>query len=72
MGILAETGIDGVAQHGVDASITETIIHRAHNLGVRTVAEEVEAKARYHFLEARGCDELQGYLYSQPLEFAAF
>jgi len=61
-----------VAQHGVDASVTEMIIHRAHNLGMRTVAEGVEAKAQRRFLEARGYDELQGYLYSQPLEFAAF
>ena len=39
---------------------------------MRTVAEGVEGEAQRGFLKARGCDELQGYLYSQPLDFAAF
>jgi len=64
--------VDDVADQGADASIAEAIIRMAHSLGMQTVAEGVEAVAQREFLEAHGCDKLQGYLYSQALEFGAF
>ncbi|MBV0932603.1 EAL domain-containing protein [Marinobacterium weihaiense] len=49
-----------------DRVIVETIIVLAHSLGLQVVAEGVETRAQADFLRARGCDELQGYLFSAP------
>lgn len=40
----------------------------AHGLGLKVVAEGVEQEEQYDFLEEQGCDIIQGYLFSQPIE----
>jgi diguanylate cyclase len=50
-----------------DAAIITAIIALAHSLKLRVVAEGVETEAQRAFLEARGCDEFQGYLVSRPV-----
>ena len=64
--------VDGVAVPGADAAIVEAIIHMAHSLGMSVVAEGVEDVAQRDFLREHGCDLLQGYLYSRPLDLAGF
>lgn len=64
--------VDGVVAPGVDGAIVEAIIHMAHSLGISVVAEGVECPDQRDSLAARGCDLLQGYLYSPPLDFDAF
>ena len=57
------------------SAITLAIIALAHSLGLRAVAEGVETEAQLEFLKERGCDEVQGYLFSPPvpaLKFAQF
>ncbi|MEQ8661965.1 MAG: EAL domain-containing protein, partial [Gammaproteobacteria bacterium] len=49
-----------------DAAIVRTVISMAQGLGLRTVAEGVETAAQLEFLRAAGCDELQGYYFSEP------
>jgi EAL domain-containing protein (putative c-di-GMP-specific phosphodiesterase class I) len=47
----------------------------AHSLGFLTIAEGVETLEQLDFLREHGCDEIQGYYYSKPLdteEFFAF
>jgi EAL domain-containing protein (putative c-di-GMP-specific phosphodiesterase class I) len=39
----------------------------AHSLGVQTLAEGVETPGQLEFLRERGCDEVQGYYFSQPV-----
>jgi len=48
--------------------ILKAIIQMAHGLGLQVTAEGVEQAVQYDFLEAQGCDVLQGYLFSPPLE----
>ncbi len=48
--------------------ILKAIIQMAHGLGLRVIAEGVEQAEQYDYLEAQGCDVLQGYLFSPPLE----
>ncbi|WP_404422440.1 EAL domain-containing protein [Thalassospira australica] len=49
-----------------DAAITNTIIIMGHNLGLKVVAEGVETKEQLEFLREHGCDEIQGFLISEP------
>ncbi|HEX7953655.1 MAG TPA: EAL domain-containing protein, partial [Burkholderiales bacterium] len=55
-----------------DASITRSIIAMAHNMKLEVVAEGVETESQLTFLHGYGCDEIQGYLYSEPLDADAF
>ena len=55
-----------------DALITRSIIAMAHNMKLEVVAEGVETESQLAFLHAYGCDEIQGYLYSEPLDAEAF
>jgi len=48
--------------------ILKAIIQMAHGLGLKVTAEGVEQVVQYDFLEEQGCDVLQGYLFSPPLE----
>jgi EAL domain-containing protein (putative c-di-GMP-specific phosphodiesterase class I) len=55
-----------------DAAITASISALARSLGVGLVAEGVENEAQVQFLQDKGCDELQGFLFSKPLPPEAF
>lgn len=48
-------------------AIFEAIVAMGHILGMKVVAEGVETLAQLDLLEKVGCDEYQGYLYSEPL-----
>ena len=50
-----------------DAKIVRSTIDLAHGLGLKVVAEGVEAEAHVEALAAFGCDVGQGYLFSKPL-----
>ena len=50
-----------------DAALTSAIITMVHGLKLQVVAEGVETEEQAHFLIARQCDEMQGYLFSRPL-----
>jgi diguanylate cyclase (GGDEF)-like protein/PAS domain S-box-containing protein len=50
-----------------DKAIVGAIISMAHSLGVQTLAEGVETPGQLEFLRERGCDEVQGYYFSQPV-----
>lgn len=51
-----------------DEAITATIITMAHSLGLNVVAEGVETAEQLIYLNEQGCDEIQGYWLSMPLE----
>ena len=63
--------IRGLGDGTEDAAITQAIIAMAHSLGLKVVAEGVENQVQLDFLKANGCDEVQGYLISRPLEAGA-
>jgi EAL domain-containing protein (putative c-di-GMP-specific phosphodiesterase class I) len=50
-----------------DAAIVDTIIVMAHTLGMRVVAEGIETSEQWDYLRERGCDEAQGYLFSEAV-----
>jgi EAL domain-containing protein (putative c-di-GMP-specific phosphodiesterase class I) len=47
-------------------SITKALISMAKTLKFRIIAEGVETKEQNDFLLAEGCDEFQGYIFSEP------
>ena len=64
--------IDDVPASQHDSTIAKAIISLAHNLNLSVIAEGVETHAQLGFLAENGCDEIQGYLLSRPLDAAAF
>lgn len=55
-----------------DRAIVTAIIQMAHSIGLKTIAEGVETAEQLAFLEAQGCDEVQGYFFRRPLEVKDF
>lgn len=49
-------------------SLTEAIISMAQKLNIKTLAEGVETKEQLDYLTKSGCDYLQGYYLSVPLD----
>jgi len=55
-----------------DAALTSAILAMAQNLRIGVVAEGVETLEQAEFLRKRGCDELQGFLFSKPVPAVDF
>jgi CheY-like chemotaxis protein len=55
-----------------DATIALAVIAIARSLGLTSVAEGVETFAQLNYLAQNHCDEMQGYLFSAPLNSETF
>ncbi|MBD2578224.1 GGDEF domain-containing response regulator [Oscillatoria sp. FACHB-1406] len=64
--------IQNLVDNYANQAIISAIIQMAHALGIKVVAEGVETEAELDFLCAHHCDEIQGYIFSQPLSAARF
>lgn len=51
-----------------EASIVTAMISLGRSLNLRVVAEGVETQEELAFLQARECDEAQGFYFSRPLD----
>ena len=51
-----------------DVAIVTAIVQMGHSLQLRTVAEGVETPAQQELLRQLGCDMVQGFLVSRPLD----
>jgi diguanylate cyclase (GGDEF)-like protein/PAS domain S-box-containing protein len=54
------------------AAIVTAIIAMAHSLRLKVIAEGVEDTEQMNFLRRHGCDQMQGYLITPPVNAAAF
>jgi EAL domain-containing protein (putative c-di-GMP-specific phosphodiesterase class I) len=59
--------ITGLANSEHDQKLVRAVIHMAHDLGYRVVAEGIENSAAYDMLAAWKCDEAQGFHVAHPL-----
>lgn len=53
-------------------AITETIIDLAHNLHLTVIAEGVSTEEQLEILYHQGCDQIQGFYISEPLDTENF
>lgn len=66
------TFINNIPHDADDVAIALAIINLAHNLDLEVVAEGVETEHQAHFLVKQGCDMLQGFCFSKPVDAHAF
>ena len=62
----------GLPHEENDCAIARAIVTMAQQLRQEIVAEGVETTEQMDFLRGLGCDQLQGYLFSQPVPAADF
>jgi diguanylate cyclase (GGDEF)-like protein/PAS domain S-box-containing protein len=59
--------IRGLADDPDDQEIVRVVVDMAHHMKMKVVAEGVETEEQLSFLREYGCDEMQGFLFSEPL-----
>jgi len=64
--------IDPIVDRYDGAQIATAVFALARSFNMVSIAEGVETQEQLEALRMRGCDEIQGYLVSQPLDAAAF
>jgi len=50
-----------------DEAVVRTIINLAHSLRLTVIAEGVETKEQMEILHTHGCDQIQGFYFSEPI-----
>ena len=55
-----------------DAAVVDAIVAMAHALSMTVIAEGVETTAQQEYLVGRGCQQGQGYLFSEPVPVHQF
>jgi diguanylate cyclase (GGDEF)-like protein len=58
--------IVGIGENAGDEAIIRTILELARSLQLTTVAEGVDAAVQLAFLQAHGCEQIQGFFFGKP------
>jgi diguanylate cyclase len=59
--------LESMEATGESAILVHSIVHLGRALGLTVTAEGVETAEQHRFLQALGCHQLQGYLFSKPV-----
>lgn len=59
--------IDSIETNVYDEQLVDTMIQLAHNKDIQAIAEGVESQIQLERLQNLGCDMVQGYLFSKPI-----
>ena len=63
--------MQNIIEDSSKAVLATAILTMAHGLDLKVIAEGVETEEQLAFLRERGCDEIQGYLFSPPISAEA-
>ena len=64
--------VSGIPRHRDSVVISRAIVAMAASLDMTVTAEGVETLEQAEFLQAAGCDKLQGFLFGPPMTAAAY
>jgi EAL domain-containing protein (putative c-di-GMP-specific phosphodiesterase class I) len=64
--------VQEVEVSAADRAIVSAVIGMARGLRLRVTAEGVETEAQLSFLREQGCEEVQGFLFGEPVRATAF
>ena len=56
--------------HTPDKKLVMAMVNLAHSIDLQVVAEGVETESQFAFLQAAGCNLIQGYLLGRPMSAA--
>ena len=59
--------VEHTREPGPQQAICAAVIAMSRELGITVIAEGVESKLQVEFLKERGCDAVQGFLFTEPL-----
>ncbi len=59
--------VEGIREPGMQQSLCSAMIAMSRELGLSVIAEGVESELQVEFLREKGCDAVQGFLYTEPL-----
>ncbi len=59
--------LESMEATGESAILVHSIVHLGRALGLTVTAEGVETREQHRFLQALGCHQLQGFLFSRPV-----
>ncbi len=59
--------VSNMGQRGENSEIVRTIVTLARNLGIDVIAEGVETEEQLALLRAIGCEQVQGFFFSEPV-----
>jgi diguanylate cyclase (GGDEF)-like protein len=62
----------GTGADAEDGILAQAIISLGHAMHLKVIAEGVETDAQVHFLKRHGCDQVQGFLYGEPVPAGEF
>ncbi|MDM8545071.1 two-component system response regulator [Candidatus Venteria ishoeyi] len=64
--------IKEITQRPDDEALVTAAIAMAHGLGLEVIAEGVETQEQMALLTSKACDQIQGYLFAEPMPFDNF
>jgi EAL domain-containing protein (putative c-di-GMP-specific phosphodiesterase class I) len=67
-----QTFVSDIPENKMNCDIIRIIIQMGQTLDMNVVAEGVENKVQFQYLQAMGCHHYQGYLFSKPMPIDDF
>ena len=64
--------VDSITTNQKTQMVIEAIVDMCRRMDIRVVAEGVETEEQFAILRQKGCEQVQGYLFSKPLPLTVF